>query len=156
MIYDGDTIALKKDAFMTFQINGHTTKVIGPAQLEIFKKPNAESIEEYFVHIVEGQFIEVETQDPEKNLTLQKNDIAIHKTTGAKQLNIQITEEAGQTKIINLGDTVQIDAANEQADLGNQQEALIAKEQTTPLTIDDQHAVRINIAAIVAPEETAA
>ncbi len=157
MIYDGDTISLQKEAFMSFKVNGHTTKVIGPATLEIFKKPGADANEEYFIHIVEGEFVEVSTVEENKTITLQKNNVAVHKTEETKELKVQIVEEKGQTKIRNLGDTVQINTNDQETDLANKQEAsILDKPQDKDITVDDENAVRINIATIIESQEDGA
>lgn len=128
---------------MTFQVNEHLTKVIGPATLEI-SKTEQNGIEEFFINIIEGQFVEIEAEKPSESLTITKDNIAVHHNQQTETLKLQIVEQDGKTQVKNMGDAIQINTEDKQHKIEKQQIASIS-QQTQEITIDDDNAVTITI-----------
>ena len=95
-IWNGDTILLKKDAQLVFEINSGTqSKIIGPAKL-IIQKTNTEN---YKLNLIYGNFLQMEgNQEKKQTIELAINDITIKQQDKSKPLNFKFVKN-GDDKI---------------------------------------------------------
>jgi hypothetical protein len=91
-ISNGDTIILKSDAQMTFEISSGTkSKIIGPAKLTIQKVNDATT--KYKLNLIYGDYIQMEGNKVPQNIELAIDDILIKQADHSQPMNFQFVNE---------------------------------------------------------------
>lgn len=97
-ISNGDTIILKPESEMIFEINSGTkSKIIGPAKLTIQRFDNAAS--KYKLNLIYGDYIQMENDKIPQNIELAIDDILIKQADNTKPMSFQFINE-GQGHVL--------------------------------------------------------
>lgn len=108
-IGNGDTILLKKDTQLVFEINSGTqSKIIGPAKLIIQKTNN----EDYKLNLIYGDFIQMEGNDKQQSIELAVNNITIKPQDKSKPVNFKFVKNGDDQVVQNNGANIVVTKSN--------------------------------------------
>ncbi len=138
-IGNGDTILLKKDAQLVFEINSGTqSKIIGPAKLVIQKTDS----ENYKLNLIYGDFIQMEgNQEKDQNIELAINDITIKQKDVHQPINFKFIKRGESQIFQNNGGNMIVTQNN-------------GKEKSTTITTKQVVAIQTNDIKIFANMDT--
>ncbi len=129
-IGNGDTIILKKDAELMFEINSGTqSKIIGPAKLVIQKIDT----ENYKLNLIYGNFIQMEWKKT-KNQTIELaiNDITVKQEDKSQPLNFKFIKNEKNQIFQNNGANIIVTRDNKKDET-----TTISKEQVVAIQNND-------------------
>jgi len=129
-ISNGDTILLKEDTELLFEIdNGTQSKIIGPAKLVVQKTPN----ESYKLNLIYGDFIAMEGKEQKtQTIELAINDITIKQEDITQPVNFKFIKEGSNQIFQNNGANIIVTKSN-----GNEKATTISKEQVVSIQHND-------------------
>ena len=129
-IGNGDTILLKQDAQLVFEINSGTqSKIIGPAKL-IIQKTNTN---DYKLNLIYGNFIQMEwKQAKTQTIELSINDITIKQEDKLKPLNFKFVKTGKNQIVQNNGANIIMTKNN-----GESKWTTISKQQVVAIQNND-------------------
>lgn len=129
-IGNGDTILLKKDTQLVFEINsGAQSKIIGPAKLVIQKTDT----NDYKLNLIYGDFIQVEGKEENtQTIELAINDITIKQEDKSQPLNFKFVKN-GQNQVFQNNGANIIVSKND----GKETTTTISKEQVVAIQNND-------------------
>lgn len=121
-IGNGDTILLKKDAQLVFDINSGTqSKIIGPAKLVIQKTDT----EDYKLNLIYGNFIQMEgNEEKAQTIELAINDITVKQEDKSQPLNFKFVKNGDNQIFQNNGANIIVtksDGEDKTTTISNQQ-----------------------------------
>ncbi|MFA7717174.1 MAG: hypothetical protein WC875_00475 [Candidatus Absconditabacterales bacterium] len=103
-IGNGDTILLKKDSAMVFEINSGTkSKIIGPAKLTLQEISEQDAPTKYRINLIYGNFIQMDGNNTFQNVELAVNDILIKQGDRTKPVSYQFINQGGNNILKNNG-----------------------------------------------------
>lgn len=110
-IGNGDTILLKEDAQLVFEINSGTqSKIIGPAKL-IIQQTNTDN---YKLNLIYGDFIQVEgNKEKAETIELAINDITIKQEDKSQPLNFKFIKNGKNQIFQNNGANIIVSKNND-------------------------------------------
>jgi hypothetical protein len=129
-IGNGDTILLKEDAQLIFEINSGTqSKIIGPAKL-VIQKTNTDN---YKLNLIYGNFIQMEGKE-EKTQTIELaiNDIVIKQQDKSQPFNFKFIKNGKNQIFQNNGANIVVTKSN-----GEEKETTISKQQVVSMQNND-------------------
>ncbi len=129
-IGNGDTILLKEDTQLVFEINSGTqSKIIGPAKLVIQKT----NIDNYKLNLIYGNFIQMEGKE-EKTQTIELaiNDIVIKQQDKTQPLNFKFVKNGANKIFQNNGANIVVTKNN-----GEEKATTISKQQVVAIQDND-------------------
>ena len=129
-IGNGDTILLKQDTQLVFEINSGTqSKIIGPAKLVIQKT----DINNYKLNLIYGDFIQVEGKEEKSQIIeLAINDITIKQEDTSQPLNFKFVKNGQNQVFQNNGANIIVSKNN-----GKENTTTIKKEQVVAIQNND-------------------
>lgn len=129
-IGNGDTILLKEDTELVFEINSGTqSKIIGPAKLVIQKT----DINDYKLNLIYGDFIQVEgNKEKTQTIELAINDITIKQEDKTQPLNFKFVKNGQNQVFQNNGANIIVSKNN-----GKENTTTITKEQVVAIQNND-------------------
>ena len=129
-IGNGDTILLKEDAQLVFEINSGTqSKIIGPAKLVIQKTNN----EDYKLNLIYGDYIQMEgNQWKTQTIELAINDITVKQEDKSQPLNFKFVKDGDNKVFQNNGANIIVTKSN-----GEDKTTTIANEQVVAIQDND-------------------
>jgi len=129
-ISNGDTILLKEEAQLVFEIdNGTQSKIIGPAKLIIQKTEN----DNYKLNLVYGNFIHMEgKEDIQQSIEVAINDITIKQEDRTQPINFKFIKEGEQQILQNNGANIILTKNN-----GEEKSTTLSKEQVLRIEKND-------------------
>jgi hypothetical protein len=129
-IGNGDTILLKEDTQLVFEINSGTqSKIIGPAKLVIQKT----DINDYKLNLIYGDFIQVEgKKEKTQTIELAINDITIKQEDKSQPLNFKFVKNGQNQVFQNNGANIIVSKNN-----GKENTKTITKEQVVAIQNND-------------------
>lgn len=129
-IGNGDTILLKQDAQLVFEINSGTqSKIIGPAKLVIQKTTD----ENYKLNLIYGNFIQMEwKQAKTQTIELAINDITIKQQDKSQPLNFKFIKDGKNQIFQNNGANIIVTKTN-----GEDKTTTISKQQVVAIQNND-------------------
>lgn len=129
-IGNGDTILLKEDAQLVFEINSGTqSKIIGPAKLVIQKT----NIDNYKLNLIYGNFIQMEgKEDKSQTIELAINDIVIKQEDKSQPLNFKFVKNGKNQIFQNNGANIVVTKSN-----GQEKATTISKQQVVAIQNND-------------------
>lgn len=129
-IGNGDTILLKEDTQLIFEINSGTqSKIIWPAKLIIQKTDT----EQYKMNLVYGNFIQMEgNEDKKQAIELAINDITIKQEDKTQPFNFKFVKNGKNQIFQNNGANIIVTKNN-----GNEKATTIIKQQVVAIQNND-------------------
>lgn len=129
-IGNGDTILLKKDTQLIFEINSGTqSKIIGPAKLVIQKTTD----ENYKLNLIYGNFIQMEWKKAKtQTIELAINDITIKQQDKSQPLNFKFVKDGKNQIFQNNGANIIVTKTN-----GEDKTTTISKKQVVAIQNND-------------------
>lgn len=129
-ISNGDTILLKEDTQLVFEIDkGTQAKIIWPAKLIVQKTPN----ENYKLNLVYGDFIQMEGKEQKsQSIELAINDITIKQENKELPINFKFIKEGNNQIFQNNGANIIVSKHN-----GTNKSTTISKEQVMSIQNND-------------------
>jgi len=129
-IGNGDTIILKQDAQLVFEINSGTqSKIIGPAKL-VIQKTEADN---YKLNLIYGDFIQMEgNQNNTQTIELAINDITIKQQDKSQPLNFKFVKNGKNQIFQNNGANIIMSKNN-----GEDATTTISKQQVVAIQNND-------------------
>lgn len=129
-IGNGDTIILKQDAQLVFEINSGTqSKIIGPAKL-VIQKTEADN---YKLNLIYGDFIQMEgNQKNTQTIELAINDITIKQQDKSQPLNFKFVKNGKNQIFQNNGANIIMSKNN-----GEDATTTISKQQVVAIQNND-------------------
>lgn len=129
-ISNGDTILLKEDTQLAFEIDSGTqAKIIGPAKLVVQKTPN----ENYKLNLVYGNFIEMEGNNKKtQTIELAINDLTIKQEDKNQPMNFKFVQEGDKQIFQNNGANILVTKSN-----GTDKITKLSKEQVVTIQNND-------------------
>ena len=129
-IENGDTILLKQDAQLVFEINSGTqSKIIWPAKLVIQKTDT----NDYKLNLIYGDFIQMEgNQDKSQTIELAINDITVKQQDKSQPLNFKFIKNGKNQIFQNNGANIVVTKNN-----GENKATTISKQQVVAIQNND-------------------
>jgi len=129
-IGNGDTILLKEDTQLVFEINSGTqSKIIGPAKLVIQKTHN----DNYKLNLIYGNFIQMEGNEwKTQTIELAINDITIKQEDKSQPLNFKFVQEGDNKIFQNNGANIIVTKSN-----GEDKTTTVSKQQVVAIQDND-------------------
>lgn len=129
-IGNGDTVLLKEDAQLVFEINSGTqSKIIGPAKL-VIQKTNTDN---YKLNLIYGNFIQMEGKEEKaQTIELAINDITVKQQDKSQPLNFKFIKNGKNEIFQNNGSNIIVTKSN-----GKDKETTISKEQVVAIQNND-------------------
>lgn len=108
-IGNGDTILLKEDTQLVFEINSGTqSKIIGPAKL-VIQKTNTD---DYKLNLIYGDFIQMEGNEKTQSIELAVNNITIKQQDKSKPVNFKFVKNGEDQVVQNNGANIVVTKSN--------------------------------------------
>lgn len=99
LIFDGDTIILKSNAKMIFNINEHIkAEILGPAKFTISKKAD----QGYRLYLMEGDFLKLEGTEQTDALEVETEEMSFE-TQQNDAIALELTKTKTKTQLKNTG-----------------------------------------------------
>ncbi len=129
-ISNGDTILLKENTQLVFEINSGTqSKIIGPAKLVVQNTHN----ENYKLNLVYGDFLQMEGNERKKQtIELAINDITVKQEDATKPINFKFVKEGNKQIFQNNGANIVVTKSN-----GTEKKTTITKAQVVAIQNND-------------------
>lgn len=129
-IGNGDTILLKEDTQLIFEINSGTqSKIIGPAKL-VIQKTNTDN---YKLNLIYGNFIQMEgKEDKTQTIELAINDIVIKQEDRLQPVNFKFIKNGKNQIFQNNGANIIVTKNN-----GQEKATTISKQQVVAIQNND-------------------
>lgn len=129
-IGNGDTILLKENTQLVFEINSGTqSKIIWPAKLVIQKTHN----DNYKLNLIYGNFIQMEGNEwKTQTIELAINDITIKQEDKSQPLNFKFVQEGDNKIFQNNGANIIVTKSN-----GEDKKTTISKQQVVAIQDND-------------------